>query len=232
MDIEDASTRIDELISFFREFRETGFEDSMKEAENLALEKTNQLGLGRSSSARAGVDWGSGGVDGEWPASMGEWRRPGLDLGGEKEESGLDRDRYSTIPYSDIITYDPVVHRRINSSRGKLAKRREKMAYVERGVVKEKRSIWRLSIISDFFLAIYSIIKLFFLTMFSMDKTNEYKKGSGSGKKWDGGPGGGPGGRGPYGGGGGGSGPRGPRTLRDIQSADHSSLPACGSCCG
>ncbi|KAF3332490.1 selenoprotein K-like isoform X2 [Carex littledalei] len=108
------------------------------------------------------------------------------------------------------------------------------MAYVERGVMKSKRSIWRLSIISDFFLGIYNFIKLFFLTMFSMDKSEEYKKGSGAGKKWDGGPGGGPGGngRGPYGGGGGGGGSRGPRTLSDLRSNDHSSLPACGSCCG
>lgn len=57
-----------------------------------------------------------------------------------------------------------------------------------------------------------------------MDKTDSYKKGYGSGKKWDGGPGGGGGGRGPYGGGGGGGGggSRGPRTLSDIQSNDHS----------
>ncbi|XP_072998373.1 uncharacterized protein [Typha latifolia] len=110
------------------------------------------------------------------------------------------------------------------------------MAYVERGVVKPKRSLWRLSIVSDFFWAVVNYIGLFFITMFSMDKSNEYKKGSGAGKKWDGGPGGGPGGgygRGPYGGGGGGgSGPRGPRTLADLRSNDHSSLPACGSCCG
>ncbi|KAJ6709403.1 hypothetical protein OIU74_010495 [Salix koriyanagi] len=39
--------------------------------------------------------------------------------------------------------------------------------------------------------------------MFSMEKTDAYRKGSGSSKKWDGGPGG-PG-SGPYGGG-----PRGP----------------------
>ncbi|KAI0495849.1 hypothetical protein KFK09_022156 [Dendrobium nobile] len=108
------------------------------------------------------------------------------------------------------------------------------MAYVEKGVVKPKRTIWRLSIISDFFWAIVNFIGVFFATMFSMDKTNEYKKGSGAGKKWDGGPGGGsPGGggggpgKGPYGGG-----PRGPRTLADLRANDHSSLPACGSCCG
>lgn len=59
-----------------------------------------------------------------------------------------------------------------------------------------------------------------------MDKSEEYKKGSGASKKWDGGPGGGPGGgygRGPYGGGGGGGGgSRGPRTLSDLRSNDHS----------
>ncbi|XP_062216130.1 uncharacterized protein LOC133916470 isoform X1 [Phragmites australis] len=110
------------------------------------------------------------------------------------------------------------------------------MAYVERGVVKDKRTIWRLSIISDFFRAVVNFIRVFFLTMFSVEKTDSYKKGYGAGKKWDGGPGGGgPGGgfgRGPYGGGGGGGGSRGPRTLSDIRSNDHSSLPACGSCCG
>lgn len=101
------------------------------------------------------------------------------------------------------------------------------------GVVKDKRTIWRLSIISDFFRAVVNFIRVFFLTMFSMEKTDSYRKGYGAGKKWDGGPGGGgPGGgsgRGPYGGGGGGGGPR---TLTDLRSNDHSSLPACGSCCG
>lgn len=44
-----------------------------------------------------------------------------------------------------------------------------------------------------------------------MDKSNAYRKGSGSGKKWDGGPGG-PG-SGPYGGG-----PRGPpRGLDNVE---------------
>ncbi|CAM0872398.1 unnamed protein product [Alopecurus aequalis] len=102
------------------------------------------------------------------------------------------------------------------------------MAYVERGVVKGKRTIWRLSIIPDFFKAIINFIKMFFLTMFSAEKTDSYKR-YGGGKKWDGGPGGG--GGGPYGGGGGGGGPRGPRTLSDLPGSQ-SSLPACGSCCG
>ncbi|KAB5557161.1 hypothetical protein DKX38_008070 [Salix brachista] len=48
-----------------------------------------------------------------------------------------------------------------------------------------------------------NFIGVFFSTMFSMEKTDAYRKGSGSSKKWDGGPGG-PG-SGPYGGG-----PRGP----------------------
>ncbi|CAM0872399.1 unnamed protein product [Alopecurus aequalis] len=79
------------------------------------------------------------------------------------------------------------------------------MAYVERGVVKGKRTIWRLSIIPDFFKAIINFIKMFFLTMFSAEKTDSYKR---------------------YGGG-----PRGPRTLSDLPGSQ-SSLPACGSCCG
>ncbi|KAI3943291.1 hypothetical protein MKW92_036119 [Papaver armeniacum] len=95
-------------------------------------------------------------------------------------------------------------------------------------VVKSKRSIWRLRTITDFFRSIIDIIMVFFMTMFSMDKSDAYKKNSGSGKKWDGdGPGGGPG-RGPYGGG-----PRGPpRGMDNVRGIDHSSLPACGSCCG
>ncbi|KAJ8762871.1 hypothetical protein K2173_023000 [Erythroxylum novogranatense] len=107
------------------------------------------------------------------------------------------------------------------------------MAYVERGVVKTKRSIWRLKTITDFMWAIVNFIGVFFSTLFSMEKSDAYRKGSGSGKKWDGGPGG-PG-SGPRGGG-----PPGPprggldnvRGLNDIRGADHSSLPACGSCCG
>ncbi|OIW16614.1 hypothetical protein TanjilG_01853 [Lupinus angustifolius] len=69
--------------------------------------------------------------------------------------------------------------------------------------------------------------------MFSMEKSDAYRKGAASSKKFDGGaPGGGPGG--------GGGGPRGPprggldnvRGLDSIRGRDHSSLPACGSCCG
>lgn len=101
------------------------------------------------------------------------------------------------------------------------------------GVVKSKRSIWRISTITDFFWSIINFIRVFFATMFSMEKSDNYRKGSRSSKKWDGGPGG-PG-SGPYGGGG----PRGPsrgldnvRGLNDVRGNDHSSLPACGSCCG
>ncbi|KAF2296671.1 hypothetical protein GH714_001056 [Hevea brasiliensis] len=78
------------------------------------------------------------------------------------------------------------------------------------GVVKSKRSIWRLKTVPDFFWAIVNFIGVFFATMFSMEKSTAYRKGSGSGKKWDGGPGG-PG-SGPYGGG-----PRGtPRGLDNV----------------
>lgn len=64
--------------------------------------------------------------------------------------------------------------------------------------------------------------------MFSMEKSDAYRKGLASGKKWDGGGGPGGSGRGPYGGG-----PRGPpRGLDNVRGIDHSSLPACGSCCG
>ncbi|GKV37653.1 hypothetical protein SLEP1_g45654 [Rubroshorea leprosula] len=101
------------------------------------------------------------------------------------------------------------------------------MAYVERGVVKSKRSICRLRTIVDFFWAIVNFIGVFFATMFSMEKSDAYRKGSGSSKKSDDGPGG-PG-SGPYGGG-----PRRPppRGLDNVRGIDHNSLPACGSCCG
>ncbi|KAJ7965603.1 selenoprotein K-like [Quillaja saponaria] len=67
--------------------------------------------------------------------------------------------------------------------------------------------------------------------MFSMEKSDAYRKGSGSSKKWDSGGPGGPG-SGPYGGG--------PRRggLSNVRGVDHTfflfpgSLPACGSCCG
>ncbi|XP_010455244.1 PREDICTED: glycine-rich selenoprotein isoform X2 [Camelina sativa] len=105
------------------------------------------------------------------------------------------------------------------------------MAYVEGGVVKAKRPIWRLRTIKDFFLSIINLIQVFFMTMFSMEKSDAYRKGSKANKKWDGGGGGG--------GGSGGGPPRPPRGgldnvrgLNDIRGADHNSLPACGSCCG
>uniref|UniRef100_A0A7C8YUY4 Selenoprotein K n=2 Tax=Opuntia streptacantha TaxID=393608 RepID=A0A7C8YUY4_OPUST len=108
------------------------------------------------------------------------------------------------------------------------------MAYVDRGVVRSERPLWRVKTITDFFRSIINVIVVFFMTMFSMEKSDSYRKSSGASKKWDGGgPGGG--GRGPYGGG-----PPGPprggldnvRGLRDVRGADHNSLPACGSCCG
>ncbi|CAL5387080.1 unnamed protein product [Camellia sinensis] len=101
------------------------------------------------------------------------------------------------------------------------------MPYVERGVVKSKRSIWRLRTLADFFWAIVNIIGVYFATMFSEEKSDTYRKGKASGKKWDGGGPGGPG-SGPSGGG-----PRGPaRGLDNVRGIDHSSVPACGSCCG
>ncbi|KAK1264203.1 hypothetical protein QJS04_geneDACA018590 [Acorus gramineus] len=104
------------------------------------------------------------------------------------------------------------------------------MAYIEKGEVKSKKSLWRLGTITDFFWAIINFINVFFVTMFSIEKSDAYKKSSGSSKKWDGGPGGGGPGSGPYGGGP--PRPRGPRGMSDLRSNDHSSLPACGSCCG
>ncbi|KAH9605751.1 hypothetical protein KSS87_013123 [Heliosperma pusillum] len=95
--------------------------------------------------------------------------------------------------------------------------------WFNRGVVKSKRSLWRLKTFTDVFWSIINFVVVFFTTMFSMEKSDAYKKSSGSSKKWDsGGPGGG---RGPYGGG-----PPGPprggldnvRGLRDVRGADHS----------
>ncbi|KAG7032786.1 Selenoprotein K, partial [Cucurbita argyrosperma subsp. argyrosperma] len=73
------------------------------------------------------------------------------------------------------------------------------LCYLSPGVVKSQRSFWRLKTITDFFWAIVNIIGVFFTTLFSMEKSESYRKGSGSGKKWDGGGPGGPG-SGPYGG--------------------------------
>lgn len=52
--------------------------------------------------------------------------------------------------------------------------------------------------------------------MFQMEKSDTYRKGSGSSKKWDGGPGG-PG-SGPYGRGG-------PRGMDNVRGIDHSKIP-------
>ncbi|KAL9269802.1 Selenoprotein K-like protein [Drosera capensis] len=87
------------------------------------------------------------------------------------------------------------------------------MAYVEGGVVKSRRSLWRLKTYIDFFWSIVNFFSVFFATMLSMEKSDAYRKGSGASKKWDGGgPGGG---NGPSGGGGGG--PRGPRGLDNVR---------------
>eukprot|EP01018_Ginkgo_biloba_P036173 Gb_12678 [translate_table: standard] len=101
------------------------------------------------------------------------------------------------------------------------------MAYIEKGTVKAKRSMWRLSFLIEIFWAVLNFIGNFFNTMFSMEATKTYKKKPGSrGGGWDGGPGSGPSG-GP------GTGPRRPpRGLDNVRGIDHSSLPACGSCCG
>ncbi|KAL6525137.1 hypothetical protein OROMI_030730 [Orobanche minor] len=86
------------------------------------------------------------------------------------------------------------------------------MAYVERGVVKSKRSIWRLRTMIDFFWGIVNLIRVFVLTMFSMEGSEAYRKSSGASKKWDGGGPGGPGG-GPSG--------RGPRGMDSVRGTDH-----------
>ncbi|MBA0595761.1 hypothetical protein Gorai_012618 [Gossypium raimondii] len=91
------------------------------------------------------------------------------------------------------------------------------------GVLKSKRSIWRLRTITDFFWAIINFIGVFFSTMFSMEKSDAYRKGFGSSKKWDDGPGG-PG-SGPYGGGGGPRRP--PRGMDNVRGIDHSTFPSC-----
>ncbi|CAA0809934.1 glycine-rich protein [Striga hermonthica] len=101
------------------------------------------------------------------------------------------------------------------------------MAYIDRGVVKSKKSFWRLSTITDFFWAAVIFVMDFFGTLFSLDKSDAYRKGLGRSKKWDGGYPGGPGG-GPNGGG-----PRrAPRGMNNIRGIDHDATPVCGSCCG
>uniref|UniRef100_A0A453IFZ2 Uncharacterized protein n=1 Tax=Aegilops tauschii subsp. strangulata TaxID=200361 RepID=A0A453IFZ2_AEGTS len=65
--------------------------------------------------------------------------------------------------------FHPKFHRR---GRGDPDSASATMAYVERGVVKGKRTIWRLSIILDFFKAIVNFIRMFFLTMFSVSDQN------------------------------------------------------------
>ncbi|CAA6659423.1 unnamed protein product [Spirodela intermedia] len=113
------------------------------------------------------------------------------------------------------------------------------MAHPVAGVVKPKRSLWRLSTITHFFWSIVNFISIFFVTMFSKDRTDEYKKGSSSGKKWGGGPGGGGPGRGPYGGVAAAALVvhvewRISELMNKVKAQTYLQygLPACGSCCG
>ncbi|GLJ48650.1 hypothetical protein SUGI_1026410 [Cryptomeria japonica] len=99
------------------------------------------------------------------------------------------------------------------------------MAYVENGMVKEKRPVWRLSYLFRLFWSILNLIGIFITTMLSMDATQQYKKKFGSrGGSWDGGSGGSgsSGGHGP---------PRPPRGLDSVQEIDQSSTPTRDSCC-
>ncbi|KAK3002539.1 hypothetical protein RJ639_022381, partial [Escallonia herrerae] len=90
--------------------------------------------------------------------------------------------------------------------------------YLPAGVVKSKRSVWRLSIITDFLWAIVNLIGVFFATMFSVDHgkirylQERLKVRQEMGWGGPGGPG-----NGPYGGG-----PRGPpRGLNNVRGIDH-----------
>ncbi|GER37755.1 glycine-rich family protein [Striga asiatica] len=98
------------------------------------------------------------------------------------------------------------------------------MAYIERGVVKSKKSFWRVSTFTEVFWAVVNFIMDFFGTLFSLEKSDAYRKGLGRSKKWDGGyPGGGPNGGGPR---------RAPGRMNNFREIDHDAPPACGSCCG
>ncbi|KAJ7530189.1 hypothetical protein O6H91_15G084000 [Diphasiastrum complanatum] len=106
------------------------------------------------------------------------------------------------------------------------------MAYVSAGTVKGKRP-WSLSMVIEIFWAVLFIIRDYFVTMFSIEATEAYRKrASASGGR--GGGGGGPGGGGPYGGG------RGPssgsgggfRGMDNVRGIDHDAPAPCGSCCG
>ncbi|CAM6097961.1 unnamed protein product [Calypogeia fissa] len=113
------------------------------------------------------------------------------------------------------------------------------MAYIQGGELKQKRTIWRLSILTDFFWAVIFYIRAFCTTMFSMEESNAY----GRRKKSDGprprGYGGGGGGGGGWGGGGGtpppgnpgsGSGPKRFSDMDSLKGFDHNA--PCGTCCG
>ncbi|KAK3025413.1 hypothetical protein RJ639_040839 [Escallonia herrerae] len=86
----------------------------------------------------------------------------------------------------------------------------------EKGVVKSKRSVWRLSIITDFLWAIVNLIGVF-LQQCSRYLQERLKVRQEMGWGGPGGPG-----NGPYGGG-----PRGPpRGLNNVRGIDHSKLLA------
>ncbi|QDZ22223.1 selenoprotein K-like domain-containing protein [Chloropicon primus] len=78
------------------------------------------------------------------------------------------------------------------------------MVHVVQGRIVEKRSPFRLSIISDLFWSLMNVIGQFFETMFSLEKANHYRRtGKTTGARSNNNFGGG--------GGGGGGNPRGPR---------------------
>ncbi|CAN0862592.1 hypothetical protein LINGRAHAP2_LOCUS8503 [Linum grandiflorum] len=60
------------------------------------------------------------------------------------------------------------------------------MSYVGRGAVKSKKSLRRRKTHPDLFRAIIDFIVAFFVTMFSMEKSDAYRKGCDA---WDGGAG-------------------------------------------
>eukprot|EP00241_Pyramimonas_parkeae_P013693 CAMPEP_0114250374 /NCGR_PEP_ID=MMETSP0058-20121206/14663_1 /TAXON_ID=36894 /ORGANISM="Pyramimonas parkeae, CCMP726" /LENGTH=64 /DNA_ID=CAMNT_0001364025 /DNA_START=157 /DNA_END=347 /DNA_ORIENTATION=+ len=64
------------------------------------------------------------------------------------------------------------------------------MPYVSNGSVLEKRSPWRLSLITDFFWSIVNGIAFFFQTLLSMDASEDYVKKSRAGNRRGGGGGG------------------------------------------
>lgn len=71
------------------------------------------------------------------------------------------------------------------------------MVYISNGAVVQKRSPWRFSIIVDFFLAIISILTIFWRTLFDPAAAAQVRSSGGNNSRRDGsGRGGGGGGRG------------------------------------